>query len=166
MADALPAEDATLTPVLLVAYDGAPMSETQLHLACRSANDLVNARVRVVHVIERPMQVPLQAPSSADELAEADRLQERVARIAEQYRVRSEFAVVYARSVGAAIIAEAQETNAEAIFVGLRERRRPGTELLLSGTIRHVLQHAPCPVQIGYLPADLPEQFVLAGDRP
>lgn len=163
MDDAEASGDSASMPALVVAYDGAPMSESQLHLACRSANDL-GARVRVVHVVERPMQVPLQVPSSADEIAEAERLQERVARIATRYGVRSEFAIVYARSVGAAIIAEAQETNAQAIFVGLRERRRPGTSLLLSGTVRHVLQHAPCPVQIGYLPADLPEQFALADD--
>ena len=165
MDDTGASRDRAPMPTLVVAYDGAPMSETQLHLACRSANDL-GARVRVVHVVERPAQVPLQAPSSADELAEAERLEQRVARIATRYGVQSEFAVVYARSVGTAIIAEAQETNAQAIFVGLRERRRPGTSLLLSGTVRHVLQHARCPVQIGYLPADLPAEFALTDELP
>jgi hypothetical protein len=41
------------------------------------------------------------------------------------------------------------------IFVGLRDRRRRGTHLLLSATLRHVLHNALCPVQIGYLPAGL-----------
>ena len=63
------------------------------------------------------------------------------------------------RSVGEAIIGAAREHNAHAIFIGLRDRNRAGTSILISGTVRHVLQNAPCPVQIGYLPADLPDDF-------
>ena len=71
------------------------------------------------------------------------------------YDVRHEISVVCARSVGAAIIADAEEHGAQMIFVGLRDRQRRGTHLLLSATLRHVLQNALCPVQIGYLPVGL-----------
>ena len=73
------------------------------------------------------------------------------------YDVRHEISVVCARSVGAAIIADAKEHGTQMIFMGLRDRRRRGTHLLLSATLRHVLHNAPCPVQIGYLPAGLSE---------
>ena len=55
----------------------------------------------------------------------------------------------------------AEEHGARVIFVGLRDRHRRGTHLLLSATLRHVPQNAPCPVQIGYLPAGLPENLAL-----
>jgi nucleotide-binding universal stress UspA family protein len=148
--------DAPGGPVLLVAYDGGAMSETQLHLACRSAND-IHGNVRVLHVIERPQQLPLDAPPTADENAELDRLQDRAERIAKRYGVRCTFIVEYARSVAETVVAEAVESKARVVFVGLRERRRPGISLMLSGTIRHILQHAPCAVQMCYLPAGLPE---------
>lgn len=149
--------------VLLVAYDGGAMSEAQLHLACRSAND-IGGSVRVVHVVERPSQLPLTAPLSAEEEAQLDRARDRAERIAARYGVRSVFVVEDARSVGEAVVAEARESGARMIFLGLRERRRPGTTLMLSGTVRHVLQHASCPVQIGYLPAGLPEGLLLEDD--
>jgi nucleotide-binding universal stress UspA family protein len=147
-------------PVLLVAYDGGAMSETQLHLACRSAND-IDGNVRVLHVIERPQQLPLDAPATADEEANLDRLQDRAERIARRYGVRCVFIVEYARSVAETVVAEAVESHAQVVFVGLRERRRPRISLMLSSTIRHILQHAPCPVQMCYLPAGLPEFFAL-----
>ena len=66
-----------------------------------------------------------------------------------------------AREVGEAIVADAAENGARAIFIGLRDNNRLGTSLLISGTLRHVLQNAPCPVNIGYLPAGLPERRAL-----
>ena len=102
-----------------------------------SAND-INGNVRVLHVIERPQQLPLEAPPTADEDAKLDRLQDRAERIAERYKVHCVFVVEYARSVAETVVAEAVESKARVLFVGLRERRRPGVALLLSGTIRHM----------------------------
>ena len=53
-------------PVLLVAYDGNPMSEAQLHLACRAAND-IGGLVRVLYVAELPRHLPLDVPLPASE---------------------------------------------------------------------------------------------------
>ena len=150
-------------PVLLVAYDGSPMSEAQLHLACRAAND-IGGLVRVLHVAELPRHLPLDVPIPASEQERIDALLDRAERIAARYNVPCDIAVDRARSVGEAIVANAEECKARAIFIGLRHRNRPGTSLLLSGTVRHVLQHAPCPVQIGYLPAGLPEQLALSDE--
>ena len=143
-------------PVLLVAYGTGPMSEAQLQLACRSAND-IGGVVHVLHVVERSRLLPLDAPLSPEEHQQVDALLAHAEQIASGYGVRHEITVVCARSVGAAIIADVKEHGAQMIFVGLRDRRRRGTHLLLSATLRHVLQNAPCPVQIGYLPAGLSE---------
>lgn len=152
-------------PVLLVAYDGSAMSEAQLHLASRSAND-IGGQVRVLYVVFRSRHIPLDIPLSDDEEAQANRLFDRAERIVTRYGVPCIMEVDQARSVGEAIVADAEESGARMIFMGLRDSNRMGTSLLISGTLRHVLQNAPCPVQIGYLPAGLPEELALADDAP
>jgi nucleotide-binding universal stress UspA family protein len=132
------------------------MSEAQLQLACCSAND-IGGVVRVLHVVERSRLLPLDAPLSPEEHQQVDALLAHAEQVATCYGVRHEMSVVCARSVGVAIIADAEEHGAQMNFVGLRDRHRRGTHLLLSATLRHVLHNAPCPVQIGYLPAGLSE---------
>jgi len=151
---------AARTPVLLVAYDGSPMSEVQLHLASRSAND-IGALVRVLYVVVRSRHLPLDVPLSHEEEAAANALFDRAERIVTRYGVSCLMEVDRARSVGEAIVADAADSGARVIFMGLRDSNRLGTSLFISGTLRHVLQNASCPVQIGYLPAGLPEQGVL-----
>ncbi len=140
-------------PVLLVAYDGSPMSEAQLHLACRSAND-IGGIVRLLYVIEVSHYIPLDAPLTEQQQREADEIMDRGEEIVRGYGVRfqSEIDVTRSGSVGEAIIADARESGAQVIFIGLRDRNRRGTNLVLSATLRHILQHTQCPVQIGYLP--------------
>lgn len=162
-------EDRATHPRLLVAYDGSPMSEAQLHIACRSANDS-GSIVRVLHVIEIPWQIPLSAALSLEDQARATELFHRAERIVARYGVGYEPVLATSHSVGEAITAEAAESQARVIFIGLRDRRRAGIARFLSATLRHVLQRAPCPVQIGYLPAGLPDSMALpdelAGDAP
>src|SRR5262249_43712161 len=131
----------TRTGLLLVAYDGSPMSEAQLHLACRAANEAASA-VRVLHVVERPWQIPV-GQLLPHEQASVDELRRRASAVAARYNVPWELVVEHAHDAGEAIVAEAIETRAQQIFVGLQDRRRPGTSLLLSRTLRHVLRYAP-----------------------
>lgn len=144
-------------PVLLVAYGTGPMSDAQLHLACRSAND-VGGIVRVLHVVVRTRHVPLDAPLTADERTQAEAVLDQAERIVARYGVPCHLDVVHGRSVADAIVSEAEEHGAYAIFIGLRDRHRARARFLLSGTVRQVLRNAPCPVQIGYLPAALPDE--------
>ncbi len=155
-----PHDTAARPPVLLVAYDGSPMSEVQLHLASRSAND-IGALVRVLYVVVRSRHLPLDVPLSHEEEATANALFDRAERIVTRYGVSCLMEVDRARSVGEAIVADAADSGARVIFMGLRDSNRLGASLFISGTLRHVLQNASCPVQIGYLPAGLPEQSVL-----
>ena len=147
-------------PVLLVAYDGSPMSESQLHLAARSAND-IGGQVRVLYVVLRNWHLPLDVPLSREEEERANALFDQAERVVTRYGVPCVMEVDRARSIGEAIVADAAESAAHMIFIGLRDSKRLGTSLFISGTLRHVLQNAPCPVQIGYLPAGLPEHFAL-----
>jgi nucleotide-binding universal stress UspA family protein len=139
------------------------MSEVQLHMACRSA-DNIDAIVRVLHVIALPWQVPLSAALSAEDQTQTAALFNRAERIVARYKVAYEPVLSTAHDVGEAVIAEAQESKARAIYIGLRDRRRPGTSLFLSRTLRYILQHAPCPVQIGYLPAGLPDAMAFSDE--
>jgi len=144
-------------PVLLVAYGAGPMSDAQLRLACRSAND-IDGVVRVLHVVVRTRHVPLDAPLAPDDRARAEAVLDRAERIVGRYGVPCHLDVVQARSVGDAIVSEARDHGAHTIFIGLRDRDRPRARVLVSGTVRQVLRNASCPVQIGYLPAALPDE--------
>src|SRR5579872_7457207 len=79
-------------PVLLVAYDGGSMSEMQLHLACRAAND-INARVRVVHVIAYPLHIPLEQPLPKEEEDGVSVLLDRAEAIAKRYDIACDIVV-------------------------------------------------------------------------
>jgi len=154
----MPERSPKKAPVLLVAYGTGPMSDAQLHLACRSAND-IGGTVHILHVIERSRHIPLTAPLTPDEEARVHRVLDRAEHIATSHGVRCYLDAVRATAVGLAIVAAAQEHQARVIFLGLRDRDRAAASVLLSGTVRQVLQNAPCPVQIGYLPSKLPDDF-------
>ncbi len=152
-------------PVFLVAYGAGPMSDAQLHLACRSAND-VGGIVRVLHVAVRTRHVPLAAPLLPHEQPQVEALLDRAERIAQRYGVPCYLEVVQARSVGDAVVSDARQHKARAIFIGLRDQDRPAARILLSATVRQVLKNAPCPVHIGYLPAALPDDYARDPDDP
>ncbi len=137
----------------LVAYEGSPMSEHMVHLACRIGND-TEATVLVLHAIVVPPQLPMTA-ALFEEDQRAEVVLSRAEAIASRYGVPGRFVVEHTRSVAEAIVETAREVDARIIFLGLRDRKRTINTLLLSSTVRYVLQHAPCQVQIGYLPAAL-----------
>src|SRR5919197_2283941 len=112
------------------------MSEAQLHLACRAAND-VGGLVRVLHVAELPRHLPLDVPLPASEQQRVDALLDRAEQIAARYNVPCHIGVDRARSVGEAIVANAEECKASTIFIGLRVRNRRGTSYLFTGSLRY-----------------------------
>jgi len=154
----MPERSPEKVPMLLVAYGTGPMSDAQLHLACRSAND-IGGVVHVLHMIERSWHIPLTMPLTLDEEARVHRVLDRAEHIATPHGVPCHLDAVRATAVGPAIIAAAHEHQARVIFLGLRDHDRSAASVLLSGTIRQVLQNAPCLVQIGYLPGRLPDDF-------
>ncbi len=133
----MPERSPEKVPMLLVAYGTGPMSDAQLHLACRSFND-IGGVVHVLHMIERSRHIPLTMPLTLDEEARVHRVLDRAEHITTPHGVPCHLDAVRATAVGPAIIAAAHEHQVRVIFLGLRDRDRDrsAASLLLSGTVR------------------------------
>jgi nucleotide-binding universal stress UspA family protein len=67
---------------------------------------------------------------------------------AEAHRYQLETVLLQARDVGAAIVDEATERDADLIICGLPFRRRFGGDFAIGRTIPYVLKNAPCAVWV------------------
>jgi nucleotide-binding universal stress UspA family protein len=68
--------------------------------------------------------------------------------IAENYHVRIRTELLQARDVGAALVDEAVELEADAVILGLPYRKRFGGDFAIGRTIPYVFQNAPCTVLV------------------
>jgi len=104
-------------------------------------------RIVAVTVVEVPLELPLDADLPHFELR-ADELLDHARAIGELYGVDVVTRIVRARSVGPAIVEEAERREAELIVVGAP--RRPGRRgrEIFDETVDYVLKHAPCRVLV------------------
>jgi len=121
------------------------MTATALQLAAESGSRLV-----VLYPIEVPLNVPLSDPMER-ETAVAERELREAAALGRRYGVSIIPRIVRTRSVGQAIVAEADRRGSEIIVLGARERSRPG-ERLFGPKVDYVLRNARCRVMVGALP--------------
>jgi APA family basic amino acid/polyamine antiporter len=114
-------------------------SEEALVAAARLATERA-ARVAVVHVLEVPLDLPLdvELPEQEDE---ANDVLDQAAAIVESYGVRTVERLLRARAAGPAIVEEAEGRNAELIVIGA-PRVRPGRRRILGSTVDYVLRHS------------------------
>src|SRR5205823_4842242 len=116
-------------------------------IACRLAADR-EAVVTAVHVIEVPLELPLDA-HMFNEDAESKRLLSDAAAIGDLYGVNVEQRVVRDRFAGEAVAAAATETRSEIIVlaatVHVHVARRARA---LGSTVEFILNHAPCRVLV------------------
>ena len=116
-------------------------SEEALVAAARLASAR-GARIAIVHVLEVPLDLPLDA-----ELPELQREAERVLddaqALVESYGLRAVTRLVRDRSAARAIVREAEQRNAELIVLGAPRR---GRRALFGRTTDYVLKNAPCRV--------------------
>jgi APA family basic amino acid/polyamine antiporter len=115
-------------------------------------------RLDVVHVIEVPLSLPLDAKLPPEREAEAQRAVERAREVGEEYEdVEVTTRVLRARKVGAGIVAAARETGAEAIVIGgeAPTKIRGGAKIggigaakpaEIGAATEYVLKKAPCRV--------------------
>ena len=100
-----------------------------------------------VHVVEIDWTLPLDA-----DVAGHDEGAQRVLDIAEATAEAAHFemdtVLLQARDVGAAIVDEASEREADLIICGLPFRRRFGGEFAVGRTIPYILRNAPCGVWV------------------
>jgi len=115
-------------------------------------------RLEVIHVIEVPLTLPLDAELPPEQEADAQRVIERAREVGEEYEnVRVTARVSRARDVGAGIVEAARQSGAEAIIVG----GEPPTKIRGGATLggigaakpaeigaatEYVLKKAPCKV--------------------
>jgi nucleotide-binding universal stress UspA family protein len=88
--------------------------------------------------------------------------------IAEKYRVALRTQLLQARDVGAALVDEAAELDADVMLLGLPYRKRFGGDFALGSTIPYVFQNASCAVIVVREPVAASEQrrtASLAGER-
>jgi basic amino acid/polyamine antiporter, APA family len=121
-------------------------SEEALVAAARLAAER-GATVAIVHVIEVPLSLPLDArlPEQEDE---AEALLDDAQALVESYGVRSVTRLLRARRAGPAIVQEARSRHAELIVLGAPRRAIAGRRRLFGDTVDYVLRESPCRVLI------------------
>ncbi|HEX3264317.1 MAG TPA: universal stress protein [Candidatus Limnocylindrales bacterium] len=100
-----------------------------------------------VHVVEVGWSMPLDA-DIATRSNEAQQILDHAELHAEMFKSRLETVLLQAREVGAALVDEATERDADLLIVGLPYRKRFGGDFAIGRTIPYVLQHAPCEVWV------------------
>jgi nucleotide-binding universal stress UspA family protein len=100
-----------------------------------------------VHVVEIDWTLPLDA-DIAGSSEDAQRVLDMAEEVAEGSKHRLEPVLLQARDVGAALVDEAVERDADLLVLGLPYRRRFGGDFAIGRTIPYVLKNAPCAVWI------------------
>jgi nucleotide-binding universal stress UspA family protein len=119
-----------------------------------------------VHVVEVGFSMPLDADIAARS-DEAQQILDHAELQAETRKSRLEPVLLQAREVGAALVDEATERDADLLVVGLPYRKRFGGDFAIGRTIPYVLKHAPCEVWVirEPIPAEAGQVQVATGGR-
>jgi APA family basic amino acid/polyamine antiporter len=121
-------------------------SEEALVAAARLAAER-GATVVVVHVMEVPLSLPLDARLDEDEDA-AEALLDDAQALVESYGVRAVTRLLRARKAGPAIVDEARRRDAELVLLGAPRQAVAGRRALFGGTVDYVLRESPCRVLV------------------
>jgi nucleotide-binding universal stress UspA family protein len=136
---------------LVVPVNGSASDQDALELACIVARRQ-KARVEAVFVIQVKRSLPLDADMSA-EIERGEEELDQAEQTAARLEVELETSLLQARDIGAAIVDEAAQAEADAIVLGLPYRRRFG-EFEVGDTATYVMKNAPCRVWIVRAPMD------------
>jgi nucleotide-binding universal stress UspA family protein len=119
-----------------------------------------------VHVVEVGWSMPLDADIAARS-EEAQQILDHAELTAERLRAKLEPVLLQAREVGAALVDEATEREADLLIVGLPYRKRFGGDFAIGRTIPYVLKHAACEVWVVRepIPAEPQPMAAAAGGR-
>jgi nucleotide-binding universal stress UspA family protein len=147
----------------ILALAGGSCDDRIVRLAA-DLGKLNHAELVGVHVVEVGWSMPLDA-EVATRSNEAQQILDHAEVQAETRKTRLEPVLLQAREVGAALVDEATERDADLLVVGLPYRKRFGGDFAIGRTIPYVLQHAPCEVWVVRepIPADPMDIPVVAG---
>jgi nucleotide-binding universal stress UspA family protein len=130
----------------VIALAGGPTDARIVRLVAEHARG-TKAELVGVHVVEIDWSLPLDA-DIAGRSEEVQRILDAAEELAEDARVTLEPVLLQARDVGAALVDEASERDADLLVLGLPYRRRFGGDFLIGRTIPYVLKNAPCAVWV------------------
>ena len=130
----------------VLALNGGPSDARIVRLAAMYAK-ASKAELVAVHVVEIDWTLPLDA-DIAGRSEEVQRVLDLAEAVAEDWKQTMEPVLLQARDVGAAIVDEAVERDADLIVLGVPFRTRFGGDFAIGRTIPYVLQNAPCTVWV------------------
>lgn len=140
--------DANHTPFrrAVLAVNGGPTDRQIIRIACDLAR-AAKAEIVVVHVVEVDWTLPLDA-DVAGRSEDAQRVLDLAEAAAEAAKYRVQVVLLQARDVGAALVDEASERNADLLILGLPYRTKFGGDFAIGRTIPYVLKNAQCSVWV------------------
>jgi nucleotide-binding universal stress UspA family protein len=130
----------------VIALNGGPTDAQIVRLVAELAR-LHKAEMVAVHIVEIDWTLPLDADIAGGS-EEAQRVLDMAEAVAEQSRQHMEPILLQARDVGAALVDEAMERQADLLVLGLPYRKRFGGDFAIGLTIPYVLKNAPCAVWV------------------
>jgi nucleotide-binding universal stress UspA family protein len=130
----------------IIALSGSPSDGRIVRLAIDLARPS-KAKLVAVHVVEIDWTMPLDA-----DVAGRSEAVQRVLDIAEETAEENHYSVeavlLQARDVGAALVDEATERDADLLVLGLPYRKRFGGDFAIGRTIPYCLKNARCTVWV------------------
>lgn len=130
----------------IVALSGHPGNDRLVRTVSQLAQ-ASDAELIGVHIVEVDWSQPLDADIAGRSEA-AQRILDRAEEVAEGYGRALDAVLLQARDVGAAIVDEAIEREADLLVLGLAYRMRFGGDFAIGRTIPYVLKNAPCAVWV------------------
>jgi nucleotide-binding universal stress UspA family protein len=130
----------------IVAHAGGPGDERIVRLVSELAKP-IHAELTAVHVVEVGWSMPLDA-DVAGRSEDIQQILDAAEAVAEESKMRLDSVLLQARDVGAALVDEATERDADLLVLGLAYRKRFGGDFAIGRTIPYVLKNAPCAVWV------------------
>ena len=131
---------------VMLALNGGPSDDRIVRLVAEVTRQ-TKAEIIAVHVVEIDWTLPLDA-DVAGRSEDAQRVLDLAEGVAEKGRQTIEPVLLQARDVGAALVDEAVEREADLIVLGLPYRKRFGGDFVMGRTIPYILKNAPCSVWV------------------
>jgi nucleotide-binding universal stress UspA family protein len=138
---------------ILVPVSGQPVDDEVIRLACEfSKKHKTKAKIMAVYVIPVNRTLPLDAEIDS-EIHGAEAILDHIEEVAEELGCEVTTDLIQSREKGPAIVDEAIEQDADAIFLGVSYKRRFG-QFTLGDTVPYVLKNAPCRVLLFHEPTE------------
>jgi nucleotide-binding universal stress UspA family protein len=131
---------------VVIALNGGPTDARIVRLVVTMAKAF-KAELFAVHVVEIDWKLPIDADVASGS-EEAQRVLDLAEAVAESGKAQMEPILLQARDVGAALVDEATEHDADLLVLGLPYRKRFGGDFAIGRTIPYVLKNAPCAVWV------------------